>query len=81
MSGAILPQRLAERCKTLAATQEPEEPKSLAAQHNVTVHAILRLIYKQVIPQEHVHRAADSGVYLIDDYPGLMELLERELHA
>ena len=55
--------------------------KSLAAQLNVSVHAILRLIYKRVIPQDHVHRSADSGVYLIDDYPGLFEILGQKLAA
>ncbi len=53
--------------------------KSLAARLEVGVPAILRLIYKRTIPQEHVHRAADSGVYLIDDYPGLFESLQPKL--
>jgi hypothetical protein len=55
--------------------------KSLATRLQASVPAILRLIYKQVIPQQHVHRATDSGVYLIDDYPGLFETLQQKLKA
>ncbi len=53
--------------------------KGLAAKLGVNVRAILRQIYKQVIPPEHVHRHAESGVYLIDNYPNLLPTLQPAL--
>ena len=53
--------------------------KGLAAHLGVSVHAILRQIYRQVIPPEHTHRHPESGVYLIDDYPELLPTLKQAL--
>lgn len=53
--------------------------RGLAAKLGVSVHAILRQLYKHVIPPEHVHRHAESGVYLVDNYPELLPTLERAL--
>jgi DNA invertase Pin-like site-specific DNA recombinase len=53
--------------------------RGLAAKVGVSVHAILRQIYKQVIPPEHVHRHAESGVYLINNYPELLSTLGQAL--
>ncbi|MCZ7569215.1 MAG: hypothetical protein M5U01_11615 [Ardenticatenaceae bacterium] len=47
----------------------------------VGVRAILRQIYKHVIPPEHTHRHPDSGVYLIDDYPELLPTLHQALKS
>jgi hypothetical protein len=43
------------------------------------VRPILRQIYKRVIPPELVHRHAESGVYLVDNYPDLLPTLEQAL--
>lgn len=53
--------------------------KGLAARLGVSVRAILRQIYRQVIPPEHMHRHPESGVYLIDDYPELLPTLKQAL--
>jgi DNA invertase Pin-like site-specific DNA recombinase len=53
--------------------------RGLAAKLGVSVRAILRQIYKQAIPPEHMHRHADSGVYLIDDYSELLPTLQQAL--
>lgn len=53
--------------------------RGLAAQLGVSVRAILRQIYKHVIPPDHVHRHTESGVYLIDNYPELLPMLAQAL--
>jgi DNA invertase Pin-like site-specific DNA recombinase len=53
--------------------------RGLAAKLGVSVRAILRQIYKQVIPPEHVHRHPDSGVYLVDNYAELWPRLQQAL--
>ena len=53
--------------------------RGLAAKLGVSVRAILRQIYKQVIPPEHVHRHTESGVYLVDSYPDLLPTLQQAL--
>jgi DNA invertase Pin-like site-specific DNA recombinase len=55
--------------------------KGLATRLGVSVRAILRQIYKQVIPPKYTHRHPDSGVYLIDDYPELLPTLEQALRS
>ena len=53
--------------------------RGLAAKLSVSVQVVLRQIYKQVIPAEHVHRHDQSGVYLVDDYPDLLPTLQHAL--
>ena len=51
----------------------------LAVELGVEVRVILKRIYRHVIPREHVHRHEVSGVYLIDDYPELLDSLRQTL--
>ena len=53
--------------------------RGLAAKLGVGVRAVLRQIYKHVIPAEHVHRHDESGVYLIENYPDLLPTLQHAL--
>lgn len=53
--------------------------RGLADKLGVSVRAVLRQIYKHVIPAEHVHRHDESGVYLIDNYPDLLPTLQHAL--
>lgn len=52
----------------------------LAAELGSEVRAVLKRIYRQIIPPEHTHRHEVSGVYLIDDYPELLDSLRQTLH-
>ncbi len=53
----------------------------LAVELGIEVRSVLKRIYRHLIPPEHVHRHEVSGVYLIDDYPELLDSLRQILHT